>query len=88
MRLGLVTYVASSRAALERVAGEIVRSVTSRGPVAARLAKEAVRKGCDLTLDQGIRLEEDLYALLQTTSDRADGVRAFLNKRKPLFRGV
>ena len=88
MRLGLVTYVASSRAALERVAGEIVRSVTSRGPVAARLAKEAVRKGCDLTLDQGIRLEEDLYALLQTTSDRAEGVRAFLNKRKPLFRGV
>ena len=88
MRLGLVTYVASGRAALDRVAGEIVRAVTSRGPVAARLAKEAVRKGCDLTLDQGIRLEEDLYALLQTTADRAEGVRAFLDKRKPLFRGA
>jgi enoyl-CoA hydratase len=88
MRLGLVTYVATGRAALERVAGEVVRAVTSRGPVAARLAKEAVRKGCDLTLDQGIRLEEDLYALLQTTADRAEGVRAFLDKRKPLFRGA
>lgn len=88
MRLGLVTYIAPGRAALERVAGEVVRAVTSRGPVAARLAKEAVRKGCDLTLDQGIRLEEDLYALLQTTSDRAEGVRAFLDKRKPLFRGA
>jgi len=88
MRLGLVTYVASSRAALERVAGEVMRAVTSRGPVAARLAKEAVRKGCDLTLDQGIRLEGDLYALLQTTADRAEGVRAFLDKRKPLFRGA
>ena len=88
MRLGLVTYVAPGRAALERVAGEVVRAITSRGPVAARLAKEAVRKGCDLTLDQGIRLEEDLYALLQTTADRAEGVRAFLDKRKPLFRGT
>jgi len=88
MRLGLVTYVAPSRAALERMAGEVVRAVLSRGPVAARLAKEAVRKGCDLTLDQGIRLEEDLYALLQTTADRAEGVRAFLDKRKPLFRGA
>lgn len=88
MRLGLVTYVASGRATLDRTAGEVMRAVTSRGPVAARLAKEAVRKGCDLTLDQGIRLEEDLYALLQTTADRAEGVRAFLDKRKPLFRGA
>jgi enoyl-CoA hydratase len=56
MRLGLVTYVAPGRAALAHVAGEVMRAVASRGPVAARLAKEAVRKGCDLTLDQGIRL--------------------------------
>lgn len=88
MRLGLVTYFAPGASALERAAGEVVRAVTSRGPVAARLAKEAVRKGCDLTLEQGIRLEEDLYALLQTTADRAEGVRAFLEKRKPLFRGA
>ena len=90
IRLGLVTYIAlgPGRVALERLVGEVVRAILSRGPVAARLAKEAVRKGCDLTLDQGIRLEEDLYALLQTTADRAEGVRAFLDKRKPLFRGA
>jgi enoyl-CoA hydratase/carnithine racemase len=88
MRLGLVTYIVSRRAGLARAAGEIMRAVAARGPVAARLAKEAVHKGCDLTLDQGIRLEEDLYALLQTTADRAEGIRAFLEKRKPLFRGA
>jgi enoyl-CoA hydratase len=88
MRLGLVNYAAPGGAALDRVAGEVTRAINSRGPIAARLAKEAVRKGYDLTLDQGIRLEEDLYALLQTTADRAEGVRAFLDKRKPLFRGA
>jgi enoyl-CoA hydratase len=88
MRLGLVTYVAAGSDSLARSAREIMRIVSTRGPVAARLAKEAVRKGYDMTLDQGIRLEEDLYALLQTTADRAEGIRAFLEKRKPLFRGA
>jgi enoyl-CoA hydratase/carnithine racemase len=39
------------------------------------------------TYDQGIRLEEDLCALLQTTRDRQEGVRALLRKRRPIFRG-
>jgi enoyl-CoA hydratase/carnithine racemase len=51
------------------------------------LAKEAVHKGLDMTLEQGVRLEQDLYVLLQTTADRAEGVRAFLRKRRPKFEG-
>jgi enoyl-CoA hydratase/carnithine racemase len=88
MRLGLITYIADSRGALERCAGEIVESMSGRAPLAMRLAKEAVLKGFDMTLEQGIRLEEDLYALLQTTADRNEGVRAFLEKRRPLFKGA
>ena len=88
MRLGLVTYLAENASELDQVSRELLATLASRGPLGMRMAKEAVRKGYDMTIDQGIRLEEDLYALLQTTTDRAEGVRAFLDKRKPLFKGA
>ncbi|MBE3555833.1 MAG: enoyl-CoA hydratase/isomerase family protein [Firmicutes bacterium] len=48
-------------------------------------SKAAVKRSLDLTLQQGLELEADLYALLETTDDRAEGVRAFLEKRSPHF---
>jgi enoyl-CoA hydratase/carnithine racemase len=66
----------------------VIEGLRAKGPIALRLAKEAVLKGSDLTLEQGIRLEQDLYVLLQTTADRTEGVRAFLGKRPPRFRGI
>ena len=88
MRTGLIAYLADSRIELAALSGRVAGAILSRAPLAARLVKDAVLKGYDMTLEQGIRLEEDLYALLQTTADRAEGVRAFLEKRRPLFRGA
>lgn len=83
---GLVSRLLPA-ARLDEAVEEEVSSLRSKGPIALRLAKEAVLKGSDMTLEQGIRLEQDLYVLLQATADRAEGVRAFLRKRRPKFKG-
>jgi enoyl-CoA hydratase len=84
-RIGLVTQVSQQPATTARaLAAELCR----KGPIALRLAKEAVHASFDLPLAAGVRLEQDLYVLLQTTRDRAEGVRAFLAKRRPKFCGV
>lgn len=49
--------------------------------------KECIYRGSELPFDQGLRLELDIYLLLQTTRDRMEGVEAFLQKRKPHFIG-
>ena len=87
VRIGLLSHAVPA-ARLASAVRALVASLRAKGPIATRLAKEAVLKGADLTLDQGIRLEQDLYVLLQTTADRREGIRAFLGKRPPQFRGL
>ena len=84
-RWGLVNLVAADpQVEAEALAGRIAE----RGPIATRLAKEAVRRGLEMPLDQALRYETDLTVLLQTTADRAEGVRAFIEKRPSHFRGT
>jgi enoyl-CoA hydratase/carnithine racemase len=85
-QIGLVTETIEADRFVTRV-DEVLTDLLGKGPTALRLGKEAVLKAMDLTLEQGVRLEEDLYVLLQTTHDRAEGVHAFLEKRKPVFTG-
>ena len=65
----------------------LARELAGKAPVALRYAKEAVVKGLELSLADGHRLEGDLSTLLRTTEDRLEGARAFLEKRKPNWKG-
>jgi enoyl-CoA hydratase len=86
LRIGLVSQV-TPRGRLLAEAEALAGRIAARGPIAVRYAKEAVSRGLDMTLEQALRYETDLTIILQTTEDRAEGVRAFLEKRTPRFKG-
>jgi enoyl-CoA hydratase len=86
LRIGLVERVVPAGEALE-VARELARTIAAKAPTALRYAKEAVVKGLELPLADGLRLEGDLSALLRTTEDRVEGAKAFLEKRAPRWTG-
>ena len=86
LEAGLVNRVAAA-GQLGEAAAELVAQICGAAPIAARYAKEAVAASRDLTLAQGLRLEADLSIILQSTADRAEGLRSFAEKRPPEFRG-
>lgn len=86
-RAGLVNRVVLDGEA-QHSALALAERIASRGPLGVRYTKEAILRGAELPLEQGLRLETDLAVLLQTTEDRDEGVRAFLEKRPPEFRGT
>ena len=84
---GLVNQIVARDEVLAR-AQQIAATIACHGPIAARYLKEAVTKGMDMTLGQGLRLEADLNITLQSTTDRAEGIRSFLDRRSPEYRGI
>ena len=85
-RIGLINRIVPPDK-LMTVAMDMAKEIASKGPIALRYAKEAIYKGMDMTLEQGLRLEADLYLLIHSTKDRTEGIKAFQEKRTPKFEG-
>ena len=85
-RIGLVNKVVP-REELLPTAEKMAQTLASYAPVTVRYAKEALNKGLDMPLAQGLALERDLGSLLRTTEDAREGPKAFSEKRKPMWKG-
>jgi enoyl-CoA hydratase len=85
-QIGLVHKVVAAES-LAAEAKALAKNLATKAPIALRYVKEVVTKGLDLTLEQGLRLEVDLYAIIHTTADRTEGVTSFLKKTPPKYIG-
>ncbi len=86
LSIGLVNQVVPADQ-LETKTMEIANRIAEKSPIALRLAKEAVKLASRSNLDEGLRREVDLFALCFSSEDKDEGVKAFLEKRKPEFKG-
>ena len=85
-RIGLVNKVVPA-AALIAESEKMMRGILAMGPLAVRLAMEAVDQGLEMSLDEGLVLEANHFGLLAATQDMKEGTAAFLEKRSAKFQG-
>ncbi|MDM7922210.1 MAG: enoyl-CoA hydratase [Pyrinomonadaceae bacterium] len=85
-RFGLVNHVFPADQ-LEAETMKLAEKIAEKAPIALQLCKEAVKFASRSNLDEGLRREVDLFAIVFSTEDKQEGVSAFLEKRKPEFKG-
>jgi enoyl-CoA hydratase len=86
LEAGLVSRVVPPEHA-ESAALDLAREMAAKGAVALKLAKEAVLKAFETSLEEGVQHERKLFYLLFATEDQKEGMRAFAEKRRPEFKG-
>ncbi|MFT5732291.1 MAG: enoyl-CoA hydratase/carnithine racemase [Planctomycetota bacterium] len=85
-RIGLLNRVAP-RASLTAAATELAQIIASNGPVAVRAAKDAIDRGTEAPITEGLEIEATCYQRVLPTQDRLEALAAFAEKRKPIYQG-
>jgi E-phenylitaconyl-CoA hydratase len=85
LRVGLVSRVVPKEKLMD-TAKEIANTIITRGPLGVRAVKEAMIRGYDMTLEEGLALETELASYIRTTQDFVEGTKAFTRKRPPQYK--
>jgi enoyl-CoA hydratase len=85
-RLGLANKVVPVESLMEE-ARSMAEKIAAKPPLAVKFAKESIGKALNTTLDEGLEFERKSFYLLFSSEDRREGMKAFLEKRKPAFKG-
>jgi enoyl-CoA hydratase/carnithine racemase len=86
-RIGLVNKVVPLQMLMTE-ARKLAESVCAVAPLAVRTAKECMARGMGMSLEDGLRLEDDLQTYIMSTKDFEEGLSAFREKRKPKYTGT
>ncbi|GAA5968933.1 hypothetical protein JCM8115_002157 [Rhodotorula mucilaginosa] len=84
---GVVNYVSGKGQSATEKAEEVVKEMLQAGPLALRAAKTAIDIGAEVDLESGLDVERLAYQTILSTEDRMEGLRAFAEKRKPVYQG-
>ena len=87
LKVGLVNHVADDYEHAIIKAKEIASKIADKGPIAIKAAKQAISYGVNMDLRSGLELEDACYAKTIPTEDRMEGLKAFAEKRKPVYKG-
>jgi enoyl-CoA hydratase len=85
-RVGLVNRVVPVESLMDETK-KIASEIASKPPISVRAAKESIRRAQDMTLEVGLEFERRAFYLLFATEDGKEGMKAFLERRKPIFKG-
>jgi enoyl-CoA hydratase len=86
-RIGLVNQLVASYDQLVPAGEKMAQSFLKGAPLALRYIKEAIYKGSEMTLEQGLRFESDLQSMVMQTEDAKEGPKAFVEKRPAVWKG-
>ncbi|CAI2377975.1 unnamed protein product [Moneuplotes crassus] len=87
LQLGLVNHVEKDFDSAYKKVLEIANKICSNGPIGVQMAKQAISQGIEVSKESGLKIEEMCYAQVLPTADRLEGLKAFAEKRKPVYRG-